>query len=361
MNDLIKTLHNGLEENQESWSIYVSSGVDQDTLNKHGINFSTEEEGIRIDFLAQKEVKIFKTKDDFYTYSAKGDFNKKIIIIKDNLLYTPDSDAHFIFDNVKYSFKFFDFLVGKIASHQDIGKMQLILLSTKFGKDVVGYQRSNQTNLDKDLELKGKYQEIKNKPDDFLSFFRNSILSYIEPVGTKDRYIRVLENIDIIYQNAERNFNLYKSKFNFDDFKKNLESNTQKYIKDTQGFISDFQSKIDMPIQFGVYIYLISKFSSDFYPLIAVTVIIITWSIFKLMTINNTKNNIQDLEESYLQSFNELSNIFKQQNTEEEINNAKQKICKKIKRTKILIKAYFWTIALFSLSTLFIVFCLLSK
>jgi len=346
LSDSVGILSVPYKSNEDS-SVFISTDITQQQLQSFGIDSSEEAEGIRIDLFNQKDVNIFKTKVDFYTYSKKDDFDKPIIILDDKLLYENNEGTNFIFEIVKYSFMIFDFIKLKISAHQDVIKKQFILLSGKLGKDVIGYKNDHETNIDIDLHLKTKYEKLEGSSGDFLNFFKNSILMHIAALNNQDRYLNILTDFDLIYQNAERDFTFYQSKFSFSEFKNSLEIEKQKYLKETQDFISDFASKINLPIQFGVYIFLISRFSQEFYPLIATLVIIVSWSVFQLWSTFYTKNSLYELGESVNKSFQKIKNESKL-----ELGDAAKEVSTKIEKAKNITVAYLWLTGLFSLAAI---------
>lgn len=349
MIDLIDSLYTVLNKESascESWSVLVGE-IDTKILKKYNITCNVELGGVRIDFIEQSSIQIFKTKEDFYLNSQESDFNKKIIIIQEKLLFEPNKASNFIFDNVLYSSKLFNFFKSKISSHHDLAKRQLIFLSEKTGKNIIGYDRENETDLTKDLQLKKYYENIKNQNDDFLNFLKNSIISNVELAESQNRYLVILKNLEVICEHAKRDFELYQSKFSFVKFKKGLETEKAKYIQDIQKLVSDFSSKLHMPIEFGIHIVLIVKFSENFYSLIATMIIIVSWGCFRFWSNMQSLNNANYLEKTIMNAFDKIKKESKQDTKQ-----SKKEINKVMRGLKNEIKSYMVLSFIFSIATI---------
>lgn len=347
MNDLIESLHLALNDKNEDDYSKLTGNIDKEILDIYNISYENVSEGVEIDLINQTEVIIFKTKEDFYAHSSELDFRKNIIIIQDKLLFEPGKDADFIFINVLYSFKFFNFFKDKLSSHHDLSRKQLIFLSEQSGKNIIGYKSEHETDLTQDLQLKKHYENITNNNADFLNFLKNSIISYVELIEPEKRYITALKNLAVIHENAKRDFDLYQSKFSFTEFKKGLEVEEIKYIQDVHNLVSDFSSKLYMPIEFGVYILLVTKFSDNFYPLIASMIIIISWSAFRLWSNMQSLNNANDLKDSITSAFDVI-----QERSGQDTKNSKVKIKNAIDKMISEIKAYMAVTLIFSISVI---------
>jgi len=151
-----------------------------------------------------------------------------------------------------------------------------------------------------------------------------------------------------IYENAEREFNLYKNKFSFDDFKSELDKETETYLKEYQSDLSSFLLNVgSLPLQFGVYIYLMMKFSDKFVPLVAVLILILVWSLFSMFSIKQIIDNVLHIKESIKFNFSNLSTASGLPN--EQLEPDKSLILNRIDKTLNMLGFYRYLVFLFFL------------
>ena len=100
---------------------------------------------------------------------------------------------------------------------------------------------------------------------------------------------------------------MYRHQFSFDKFKKRLDKDVEKHFKEYQSYLSDFLSKTaSMPIQFGVYIFLIIRFSENLWPMIGTSVLMIVWSCFTVFWARQILENIKHLKSMFEGDFSRL-------------------------------------------------------
>lgn len=282
-------------------------------LNDFGIIYVAQAEGIQID-LSNQNILIYKTKNDAIKYLSDDSFNAPILILEDNLIYQVEMDSPpTFFENILYWHTLKSLLIKhKVSSHNDELLEQLIFLSEKYGKLEVGYKCETSDFFDKDHALAENYFNIKEKIEsdsEFISIFRDNFIKVAcETDDIDQRYTASLNLIRRIYDNAEREFSLYKNKFSFEDFKSDLDKETESYLKEYQSDLTSFLLNVgSLPLQFGVYIYLMMKFSEQLIPLVAVLILILVWSLFSLYSIKQIIDNVLYIKESVEFNFNNLS------------------------------------------------------
>jgi hypothetical protein len=338
-------------------------------LDSFNLIYEEQAEGISID-LTKQPMKIFKSKASAVKYLKESDFLSDIIVLEEDVSNPECKDIEYIaaneprsctwlFENVEYSFKFKKLFLDKgIASYNDESLNRLIFLSSKHGRLHVIYSNEWMSDFhDSDNDVRRQYQELDNKINlnrDYEDFFKESLVEYAKAVPEENiRLARSLKNIRHIVESASRNFELYKHNFSFSEFKKELNEDKEKYLKDYQSNLSDFLSKVaSMPIQFGVYIYLMIRFSEDLLPIMATTIIILFWSLFKVVTVNRILENVEDFKLKFqidLDLLLEKSGI-----DESEVKKDRDQVSRKFDKSITLIKSYRVFVAVFSICALFI-------
>jgi len=338
-------------------------------LDSFNLIYEEQAEGISID-LTKQPMKIFKSKASAVKYLKESDFLSDIIVLEEDVSNPECKDIEYIaaneprsctwlFENVEYSFKFKKLFLDKgIASYNDESLNRLIFLSSKHGRLHVIYSNEWMSDFhDSDNDVRRQYQELNNKINlnrDYEDFFKESLVEYAKAVPEENiRLARSLKNIRHIVESASRNFELYKHNFSFSEFKKELNEDKEKYLKDYQSNLSDFLSKVaSMPIQFGVYIYLMIRFSEDLLPIMATTIIILFWSLFKVVTVNRILENVEDFKLKFqidLDLLLEKSGI-----DESEVKKDRDQVSRKFDKSITLIKSYRVFVAVFSICALFI-------
>lgn len=331
-----------------------------------GLSYEIQAEGVRID-LSSQNFKLFKTKESAVNRISIEDFDSDILIIEEQLIFIRDAqNISIFFENVYYWHKFKSFLLSTdICSHDDIVFKAMIFLSEKLGKLQVGYQVRWLDNFySEDLGLKSNYELLENKitnDSDFKSFFRDNFLRSAQEVNESNlRYTKTLKSIAHVIELSVKDFDLFKSKFSFEDFRNDLEKEKEKYFKDYQASLTDFLSKVaSMPVQFGAYVVLILRFEENLYPLLATLVLIVAWSVFKIISVNQIIDNVVYLKAKFNSSFDDL--LVKSNMAEEDIKQPRTEINQKFDKTKYLLQSYNFVVIVFTLFALVVNIYFVSK
>lgn len=366
---LLEILRNCADQSSAELTI-LSKKLNKDSslklLENFKINYEVQAEGIYID-LSKQPLKIFKTRESASKHLSEIDFILDIIVLEGNPIgsevdsvFEPKcvpSSKDFLFDNILFFHKFKSLFINEeIASYDDEIFCKLIFLSNKHGKVYVNYNQewvSDYYNSDNDI--KRQYQTVCSQisqSKEYVEFFRESYIEYAKNIPDKDRrFVKTLEAIPFIIESAKRNFELYKHSFSFSEFKNQFDKDKERYLKEYQTNLSDLISKIaSMPVQFGVYIYLIVRFGDDFIPILATALLILTWSIFKAKAISRIFENVEYLKREFSNDFRKL--ISESGIGEEDISEDKEQISKRFDKTLSLIKAYKFFIIIFSICAL---------
>lgn len=338
-----------------------------DLLERYGIEFEKQKEGIAID-LSRQPFKIYKTKKSAVSHLKLSDFSSDIIVLEPENLGEDSAEICFEADsiistrsnfliNVLYSLKFKEFFCEKgISSHDDNLKKTLIFLSSNHGKVRVFYGKNwSPTFYNSNNDLKRQYQNIEARTtlnSDFLDFFRENYIEFAKAIPDEnERFTQTLKNIQFIIESADRNYDLFKHNFSFEKFKKDLEEDKEKYLKEYQNNLSDFINKIaSMPVQFGVYIYLIVRFSEDLAPITASAILILAWSSFKILSINQIRSNIKFLRDKFSSDFKNM--LEKSGIKPKDVENDRRQIINRFDRTLSLTRAYRLFVIIFSICAL---------
>ena len=336
--------------------IILSSTLQNKTnvLDECGLNYDSQAEGVRIDLSAQK-MKIFKSKESAVNRLSIEDFDKNILIIEDELIYYSNpNDCSIFFENVYFWHKLKNFLVTEsLSTHDDVIKEVMIFLSETMGKVDVGYTNKWLDSFyDLNHQLKQTYYLLDskiNKDSDFKSFFKDNFIKVAQDIAeTGSRYTATLKSSRHIFELSEKDYDLFKSKFSFEEFRNDLEKEKEKYLREYQSSLTDFISKVStMPIQFGAYIFLIIRFSEEIPPLLATLLLIVAWSIFKVISVNQLIDNVDYLKIKFNENFDNL--VIKSKIPETDINKPRTEVNDKFKKTLFTLKAYNVIVILFTL------------
>lgn len=348
-------------ENEDSKILSATLLEYEDVLEKLGIKYEKQKEGILIELLKQ-DFLIYKDKKSCLKYFDLHTHLKDILIIEDKEFYSvqkPDFFQSVFFENIIYFYKIFELisdLNNEIISYLNTTKKEMILLSEKMGKFEVGYKNKTLDFFNGAHQLQTTYNTIKQKIEnkEYASFFKNNIIKTIKDESNIDnRFLILLERLENIIQNTNREFELFKHKFSFDEFNSKFIEEKYKYFKNVQDVLSDIHSKINsLPIQFGVYIFLIFRFETNSFPLAISLIIVVIWSILSYNTALSAKKFIAFLK----QRFDENYNIIKEKSglKEEDIRNEKEKLNERIENILCLIKWYQIAIFAFGLFCVFL-------
>jgi hypothetical protein len=208
---------------------------------------------------------------------------------------------------------------------------------------------------DGENDLKRQFLDLEKKivaNKYYEDFFKESLIEYAKAIPEENlRFVKLLINIKHIIESASRNFELYKNNFSFAEFKKQLNEDKEKYLKDYQSNLSDFLSKIaSMPIQFGVYIYLMVRFSEELLPITATAILVLSWSLFKIMTVNRILENVVYLKSKFQRDLGAL--VEKSGIDESEVESDRVQVLEKFSKSISLIKGYRLFVAIFSVCVL---------
>ena len=351
LEELLSILQNCSDQASDKLTI-LSTKLTKAQLTPYDINCEETGEGIRID-LSQQIYKIYKNKEDALTYFdySKGDHEYNTIIIQEGLLYIQGQEIPTFFGNLFFSQKMLHLMISKkIVSYQDITNQILIFLSEHLGKVEVGYHKQLLNFCNKEDSLSELYQSIEKKchEHEYLSLFRDNFLKRaINIDDINDRFYQTLASIKTIFDDASREFELYKNKFSFEQFRSSFKKEQDLYLKDIQQHLLDFTSKINtLPIPFGVYLFLVFRFQGQTIPLVVTIVLIVAWGCFSIVSLGIMKKTITFVQEKFN---NDLEQIAHESGIQQEnFSQNKEEIANLISNMKQMIKAYTLVVVIFS-------------
>lgn len=333
-----------------------SSDLDESILKKFNIVYEKEAEAKTIDLSAQS-YKIYKNKNDALSQRDSYKETDEIILINEKIIYDKDNLNIYFFENIFYTKKLKELFIKKnIISYDDELSEICILLSEKMGKLEVGYSKRNLKFFDKNNKLKELFRKIKNKlkEKEYDSFFRDNFIRIAKDIKSKnDSFYLTLIKLDKIYENSNREFELYKNEFSFEKFQSDLIEKKEKYIKNLNENLTDFLSKINsLPIQFGVYIFLIFRFKDEIIPLIGTIILIVTWSAFNINALKIMKKSIMYTKIKFEETMKEIS--LKSGIKEKILRKDTNEVLDRINEINNMIKKYRYIVIIFTL--VFIIF-----
>ncbi len=292
-------------DNEENKLILNEINIEYGEINNNGKDL------IEID-LDQNDFYIRKTKEHFLQTCHNCvemdtlKFRRSILLIDDKISYSKETEAENIpvfFKNVLFSFELLNLFKKKIADFDNVLEQKFILLSPTAGKAEVSYVDSTRIEIQKffdnvsnDLGISIRTLKYKIKNDSsFISFFKDSFIEKNESC-----FFNSLLKIKDILNVAERNFELYQKKFDFNEFEKGLQGAKEDYFKKHFEFQSGVLSNINsFPIQFGIYIFLLARFSDNPLGLVIMILLLFGWSFFSIKTIGNLETDINNLHKDF--------------------------------------------------------------
>ena len=299
-------------------------------------------------------------------YLVPDDFSSDIVVIEkgiggEEVVYENGESESKLFENILYFHKFKKmFIDDEIASYHDEVARKIIFLSSKHGRLDVEYRTDwDEEFYEIDNSLMDQLEVIKSKifiDGKYKNFFRESFIDYTKTLTNVDnRFTKSLANITHIVESATRNYELYQHNFSFEEFRKELNEDKEKYLKEYQSNLSDFLSKIaSMPIQFGVYIYLVHRFFEQFLPMLLITIVIVAWSSFTLYSVTLILGSVKYLKNKFISDFSMM--LEKSGIDETEVENDREQIVDKFKKSICLIKSYWAFVFIFSVCV--VAFCI---
>lgn len=266
--------------------------IDKNLLDSFGINYNTEGNATKIK-LENNRVVIFKSLNDALKHIKTINASLQYIILNENIT------QNYMLKNIQYFLHIKKILLSsEIIDFDDKLDKNLFLLSTTYGKIDINYLpdsgRSNYYSLSRDLDFE-TLEQLMNT-ENFPNFFKDSIAKFLSDKPKRDLYT-ILTNFDFLISNAKNALSLYQHNFSFEEFERKFDKDLLDYIEKLQDLTSSFHSKVmAIPLQFGVYIYLLSKFQSEYISLIFVVLTLIVWSIFNYFVTSKTYFNVNNLE-----------------------------------------------------------------
>lgn len=271
-----------------------------------GLIVNNESEGLRID-LSEQHFCIYKTKEDAITYCIEQSFDKDILIVEDSKIWTVNSSnqTDVFIENIRLWFEYKNILLDKIADYVNKIDYEFILLSADKGKIDIGFSRKPIKYFDNKFKQK-TFQSIEksiNENNDFIGFFKDSFIGICSKKSKKNRFSYAIANIELLYEEALRNYNLYKNKFSFEEFNKGFEQAEREYLKNYQLFLTDFLGKItNFPIQIGVYLVLIYRFSEIILALLVIVALVLVWGFYTIQVVSMMSDNLKEIKENFNES-----------------------------------------------------------
>ena len=327
-------------------------------LEEYSVNYEKQGEGISID-LSVQAFKIYKNRADAVRRLSPNDFSSDILVIEkgiggEEVVYENGESESKLFENILYFHEFkMLFIDAAIASYHDEVARKIIFLSSKQGRlDVEYSEHWIEEFYETDNGLKNQLEAIKSKiaaDSEYKSFFRESFVDYSKTLpNVGSRFTKSLASIKHIVESATRNYELYQHNFSFAEFRKELDEDKEKYLKEYQSNVSDFLFKIaSMPIQFGVYIWLVLRFSEQLLPMFAITIVIAAWTCFTLYSVNIILGNVKYVKNKFISDFSMM--LEKSGIDEAEVKGDRDQIVDKFKKSILLIKGYWVFVLIFSL------------
>jgi len=183
------------------------------------------------------------------------------------------------------------------ANYIDNARRRIIIISAVKGTMLIGFPSIAPviTNGSKLNELFEKLN-LSLKAKGFTSFFKSEVYEQLKNINEENRFICLVENLLLILENAERNFEVYLSNFSFNELKDKLTLERVKYFNTSKEILSKVYVQItSIPIAISAAAFATYKVDNRF-TLILIFLTFFVYAIFVLRLLFLLKNEINLLK-----------------------------------------------------------------
>lgn len=304
--DFFKKNKQYISSNSDDNIVIDGGSVAENLLKTLGFDYTNTRDGFILPKKQNNDTYIFLNYESCvgFQYITKN-INEQadILIITENKFIK----ANIVLNNLSYFSSLLDIIKkNNIADYIDTANENLVFLSPSIGRVDVGY-----SNIGFSSKFFEEYKEVNILLDrianelnhiETQSIFRDCIARlFTQNPKVEKNIIFLLTNIDFIYDDFQRNINLYKNKYSFDKFVSDFDKQKEEYIKHYSDFFATIISKLyAIPIQIAGYVLLLSRTENktlwEFIALLVVIFIGVFANFIYKLSIDNTKYFKEDFE-----------------------------------------------------------------
>lgn len=289
-------------------------GIEYDTMDNQ-LDVDIKELGVTT-FYHQKDLCDFvessNTETDFAILVVTGDFNdfqyydsQKNRVLKSGKRL---ADNHFLTENTVYYYKFLEKLKSNIADYKDKTWKKIIIFD-KEGARILKYP--NKPPL---WKASGHIREVcelffeKLKHADFQEFFKNVLADFIKPKAEENMMKTIIDNLDMLISNTDKDIRLYKSKFSYEKLKNEIREQKIKYLKNLRDILGKFVAQVvAVPLSISGTLFATYQIKNDIMLGFALSAFLI-YSIYVMHVQLLYLREVWDIEEDIKDDFAKIKN-----------------------------------------------------
>lgn len=188
-----------------------------------------------------------------------------------------------------------------LTDYFDAVKNRLVIVTGTKGVMNIGYPTiSPEFNNQYDLER--LYQKtLKNfETKGYTNIFKFEVYDNVKSVKEEERLPHLIKNLDIVFENSDRNFEIYMSEFSFDKLKDSLKQEKLKYYNLTRDVLSKIYAQIaSVPIAISASALATYKVT-DKQLLLFILIVFVSYAFFIWRLSRTLKHEIKSVKVDFL-------------------------------------------------------------
>ncbi len=189
---------------------------------------------------------------------------------------------------------------NSFANYLDNARRRIIIISATKGTLLIGFPIITPKITSTD-DLRLLYLKLSNSisAKGFMSFFKSEAYDQLKNVEEEGRFEFLIQNLALILENAERNYEVYLSNFSFDQLKDRLTLERIKYFNTTKEILAKIYTQItSIPIAISATAFATYKVDSRF-TLALIFLTFLIYSIFVLKILFLLRSEIITLSDDF--------------------------------------------------------------
>ena len=220
------------------------------------------------------------------------------------------SDYKFFIINILAYNKFLELLeTEKITDLHLTAEQKLVLISDKYGITKIDYNATINLNLDeninyfKDVE---QFEKELKKDDVLIEYLKTEILIQLKNIDYSNQINILLNSLNYIIENANKEFRVYLKRFSFEELKGKVIKEKEKYFTSLRELLSKiFTQVIAIPVSVTALLIAIEKLNTILLIKLFVGAYFLV-SVFALLIQINYLFDYFDLNKQFLKEFKEI-------------------------------------------------------
>lgn len=187
------------------------------------------------------------------------------------------------------------------ANYTDNARRKIITISGTKGTMLIGFPTITPL-FDNGLNLKKIFERLVNSVNakGYIAIFKNEVFDYLKPIQEEARFETLVNNLTLILDNTDRDFEVYMSNFSFDALKDKLTEERVKYFDATKDILAKAYVQItSIPIAISAAVFATYKVDDKFtLLLIFLAYGVYTFYVFKILLF--LKGEIEIVENDFI-------------------------------------------------------------